>query len=180
VVGSSRDIAVEGLLETPHDVLLGPAWFWAGARGGGARQPGGFVGGRAQEGLLDPEGVKSSLIGVVASDVVDDAVSDTDQLAPSDVERAFAAGRGRTLDGHDVGVANGDVEQLGAEGASGQRSQLRQEVVADLSPPAVVASDRAPAGQVPKRVRRETALGHIEVDVCHRLTRPTAGWPASR
>jgi hypothetical protein len=71
----------------------------------------------------------------VAPDVVDDAVADTDQLASSDVEREFAAGGGRPLDGHDVGVANGDVEQFGAEGAPGQRSQLRQEVVADLRTP---------------------------------------------
>ena len=70
---------------------------------------------------------------------MDDAVADTDQLASSDVERAFAAGCGGALDGHDVSVANGDVEQLGAEGTPGQRSRLRQEVVADLSPSAVFA-----------------------------------------
>lgn len=62
----------------------------------------------------DPEGVESSLIGVVAPDGLDGAVADKDQLASSDVERAFAAGRGGPLDGHDVGVANGDVEQLGS------------------------------------------------------------------
>ena len=49
---------------------------------------------------------------------------------------------------------------------------VRQEVVADLSPPAVVTSDRAPpAGKVPQRVRRETALGRIEVDVRHSLVK---------
>jgi len=105
---------------------------------------------------------------------VDDAVADTDQLASSDVERAFAAGCGGALDGHDVSVANGDVEQLGAEGTPGQRSRLRQEVVADLSPSAVFASDRAPTGEVPKRVRRKTVLGCNEVDVCHRLVKRRA------
>jgi hypothetical protein len=105
---------------------------------------------------------------------VDDAVADTDQLASSDVERAFAAGCGSSLDGHDVSVANGDVEQLGAEGTPGQRSRLRQEVVADLSPSAVFASDRAPTGEVPKRVRRKTVLGCNEVDVCHRLVKRRA------
>ena len=107
----------------------------------------------------------------MAPDGLDDAVADKDQLASSDVEHAFAAGRGRPLDGHDVGVANGDVEQLGSEGAPGQRSQLRQEVVADLSPPAVVASDWAPAWKVPQCVRGETALGRIEVYVCHSLVK---------
>ena len=165
-----RELAVhlagDGPLEASHDGLLGPARFWAGNEVVGRlhwRSSGG--------GLLDPEGVESPLIGVVAPDVVDDAVADTDQLASSDVERAFAAERGRPLDGHDIGVANGDVEQLGAEGTSGQRPQLRQEVVADLSPPAVVASDRTLTGKVPQRVRGETTLGRHEVDICHRLVK---------
>jgi hypothetical protein len=146
----------DGLLQTPHDVLLGHARF---------------IGGRAHGGLLDPEGVESILIGVVAPDGLDGAVTDKDQLASSDVEPVLAAGRGRPLDGHDVGVANGDVEQLGSEGAPGERSQLRQEIVADLRPPAVVTSDRAPARKVLQRVRRETALGRIEVDVRHSLVK---------
>ena len=89
-----------------------------------ARRPVGSLAVEPHGGLLEPEGVESSLIGVVARDGLDCALADKDQLASSDVERAFAAGRGRPLDGRDVGAANGDVEQLGSEGAPGQRSQL--------------------------------------------------------
>jgi len=63
------------------------------------------------------------------------------------------------LDSDDVGVAHGDVEQLGADGAAGQWSQLRQEVVADPIPSAVITGDQTVPGQVLQRVGCEAWLG---------------------
>lgn len=45
---------------------------------------------------------------------------------------------------------------------AGQWSQLREEVVADLVPSAVVAGDRTVPGQVPQRVGCEALLGRLE------------------
>ena len=56
----------DGLLEKRMIVLLGPARFWAGFAAVRARQPGVSLAVERREGLLGPEGVESSLIGVVA------------------------------------------------------------------------------------------------------------------
>jgi len=58
------------------------------------------------------------LVGVVPTDLMDHAVADAHELAARDVEGAPLIGSSCSLDGDDEVLADGDVEQFGAEGAT--------------------------------------------------------------
>jgi hypothetical protein len=60
----------------------------------------------------------------VAADVHDLRALGPDQLACGDVQPPVAAVGSRALDGDDVPVADGDVDEVRAEGSSGEGSEL--------------------------------------------------------
>src|SRR5207253_702537 len=80
---------------------------------------------------------------------------------------------GRMLHRNDVVGPDRDVDQLRPQGAAGQWTDSRQEVVAYRVPSAVVAGDRAAPREMPDRVGREALPNRLEISGGERRVEPT-------
>src|SRR4051812_9081530 len=121
-----------------------------------------------------PEGVDVGelLGGVEAADLGDEAVAHPHQLAARDVQGPALQAAGGALDRHDVLLTDRDVDELGAQGATGQRPEQDEELVPDGRPPLVDPGDGARAGEHPDGVPGEQALQGVQVAGVERRVGP--------
>ena len=138
-------------------------------RGIGAADRQVHVGSGPGRALSGPEVVECLLIGVVTPHLDDPPVLDPHELTPGDVQGAPLMLGGGVLHCDDVLITNADVKEADAQGPTGERAELGQEVVTDVCPAAVGSCQGTAPGKDPDSFCGETGTSGIEVPVSDRV-----------